>query len=127
MKTRMHRRRLGFTLIEVLAAMAVIALAMTALLASSARLAQQQQQLETLTFAGWMADTVMTEARLREPFPAVGKRDGQGSAGHYSFRWTMVVQGTPEPALRRIDLHVFPADAAQNAAPLYSLVGFAGR
>ncbi len=117
----------GFTLIEVLAALAVIALAMTALLASSARLAQQQQQLETLSFASWLADTVMTETRLKEPFPAIGKRDGQGSAGKYRFRWSMVVQATPEPAIRRMDLHVFPADTKNSAAPLYSLVGFAGK
>ena len=117
----------GFTLIEVLAALAVIALAMTALLASTARLAQQQQQLETLSFASWLADTVMAETRLKEPFPGIGNRDGQGSAGKYRFRWRMVVQATPEPAIRRVDLHVFPASAQKDSAPLYSLVGFAGK
>lgn len=117
----------GFTLIEVLAAMAVIALAMTALLASTGQLARQQQQLEALSFASWMADTVLAETRLTEPFPAIGERDGEGSEGKYKFRWHMVVQATPEPTIRRLDLHIFAADADQNAAPLYSLTGFAGQ
>jgi general secretion pathway protein I len=119
--------RRGFTLIEVLAALAVIALAMSALLASSAQLARQQQQMESLTFASWMADTVMAETRLNEPFPGIGERDGDGSAGKYRFRWHMVVQATPEPTIRRIDLHVLPFEAGPNAAPLYSLIGFAGQ
>ncbi len=124
--TRRSRQHTGFSLIEVLAALAVIAVAMTALLASTARMAQRQAQLEQLSFAGWLADTTMTEFRLREGFPRVGKREGQGRAGPYDFKWTLVVQATPEPSIRRVDLHVFPATAAVDAAPVISLVGFAG-
>ncbi len=122
-----QRNAFGFSLIEVLAALAVIAVAMTALLASTARMAQRQAQLEQLSFASWLADTTMTELRLRESFPRVGKREGQGRAGPYDFKWTLVVQATPEPAIRRMDLHVFPADAKAAAAPSISLVGFAGQ
>jgi len=117
----------GFTLIEVLVALAVIALAMGALLASTARMAQQQQQIERLSFASWLADTVLTELRLREPFPKAGQREGHGKSGPFEFRWTLVVQTTPEPSIRRMDLHVFPIDAPTDSAPTFSLTGFAGQ
>ncbi len=117
----------GFTLIEILVALAVIAIAMTALLASTARMARQQQQLEQLSFAGWLADTAMTETRLRDPFPKPGTREGKGKSGPYEFRWTLVVQATPEPAIRRLDLHVYAVDAAIDSAPVVSLIGFAGQ
>ena len=116
----------GFTLIEVLAALAVIAIAMTALLTSSAQLAKQQQQLEVLSFASWMADNVLTEAQLKEPYATLGKRDGEGKAGPFQFRWTMVVQATPEPAIRRMDVHIYARPGTPDAAPIYSLTGFSG-
>lgn len=117
----------AFTLIEVLAALAVIAVAMTALLSASARMAGNQLRLEEISFASWAADTVLTETRLNEPFPATGRRTGQSLIGRYRFRWDMVVQATPEPAIRRIDLHLFRIDAKSEAAPIYSLTGFAGQ
>lgn len=120
-------RRQGFTLIEILAALAVIAVAMTALLASAAHMANHQRHLEELSFASWAADTVLTETRLREPFPALGRRDGQTEIGHYQFRWDMVVQATPEIAIRRIDLRIYRDQEDARSAPIYNLVGFAGQ
>lgn len=117
----------AFTLIEVLAALAVIAVAMTALLASSARMAGNQQRLEEISFASWAAETVLTETRLNEPFPATGRRNGQSVIGRYRFRWELVVQATPEPAIRRLDLHLFRHDANADAAAIYTLTGFAGQ
>ena len=83
-------------------------------------------RLRELTLADWVAANVLVETRLREPFPELGEREGRMRMGPREFRWHRVVQNTPEPALRRVDVHVYAADAAESDAPIHSLVGFAG-
>lgn len=121
------RSRRGFTLIEVLVALAIVAIALVALLAAAARLTRDADHLRDTTLANWVAANVLVETRLDDPFPNIGESEGRMRMGPREFRWRRVVQNTPEPALRRIDVHVFDADAAADAAPVQSLVGFAGR
>ncbi len=123
----MNLRRRGFSLVEVLVALAVVSIALVALLAAAARLSRDAEHLRELTLADWVAANVLVETRLREPFPDVGNSTGRMRMGTREFRWQRVVQNTPEPALRRIDVHVFAVDALAEAAPIHSLVGFAGR
>lgn len=121
------KRTRGFTLIEVLVALAVVAIALVALLAAAGRMARDADHLRELTLADWVAANVLVETRLREPFPDLGRSEGRTRMGPREYRWQRIVQNTPEPALRRIDVHVFAADAASDDAPIHSLVGFAGR
>jgi general secretion pathway protein I len=123
----MSSRASGFSLVEVMVALAVVAIALVALLAAAARLTRDADHLRELTLADWVAANVLVESRLREPFPAVGRSDGRMRMGPREYRWQRVVQNTPEPALRRIDVHVFALDAGNDDAPIRSLIGFAGR
>lgn len=117
----------GFSLVEVLVALAVVAIALVALLAAAGRMARDANHLRELTLADWVAANVLVETRLREPFPQLGRSEGRARMGPREYRWQRVVQNTPEPALRRIDVHVFALDAGNDDAPIHSLVGFAGR
>ena len=119
-------RNRGFTLIEVLVALALVATAITALLASATLMARQSGQFEQLSFAQWTAANVLTELKLVEPYPPVGERQGRGSLGPYPFHWSVVVQNTPEPGIRRIDVRVFGGEqAVTDESPITSLSGFA--
>ena len=122
-----RRVQSGFTLIEALVALAVIALALSALLASGARMARDQQRLEQLSLAAYAADTVLTETRLKEAFPPIGRREGLTAIGRYRFRWEMVIQATPEAAIRRLDLHLYPDPRSAADAAIVSLSAFAGQ
>ena len=120
----MQLRRRGFTLLEVVVALAVISLALLALVRTAGLGAAALAHETELTLAQWVAANVMTEARLRDAQPALGRRDGVADMGQREFRWELVVQATEEPSIRRLDVRVFPAGDKEHAVA--SMTGFVG-
>lgn len=116
----------GFTLIEVVIALAVVALALLALVRTAGLGARSLAHERESTLAHFVAANVLAEARLSREFPAVGRREGRAPMGMREYRWELVVQGTQEPAIRRLDVRVF-ADGRDDDAPLASMSGFAGQ
>lgn len=120
------RHARGFTLLEVVVALAVISLALLALVRTAGLGAQALAHETDLTFANWVAANVIGEVRLRERFPPLGRRDGVATMGPLEFRWELVVQATEEPAIRRLDVRVFDA-RKPDAGSLTGMTGFAGK
>ena len=116
------RARRGFTLIEVLIALAVVALAMLGLTRVAALQVRDFDALRERTFAGWVAANVLEETRLAASMPSTGRSDGHVELAARSWRWTRDVSTTPDPSVRRIDIQVFEGDAKE---PVASLSGFA--
>ena len=113
----------GFTLIEVLIALAVIALALLALTRTASLQVQDFDALRERTLAGWVAADVLTDTRLASPFPATGHSDGHLQLAGRNWRWTRDVKATQDAEIRRIDILVFVGETQQPSA---SLSGFAG-
>ena len=63
----------GFTLLEVLVALAIFASVAAAVLTASARSLQNAARLEDKTLAGWIADNQLTELQLASSPPATGR------------------------------------------------------
>ena len=113
----------GFTLLEVLVALLVLALALLALTRTAASQVQSLGALRERTLAGWLAQDVLTETRLAGIAPP-GKSDGQRMFGGREWRWELQVQPTEVASIRRLDVRVFAA--ADRSAPLAQLTGFSG-
>jgi general secretion pathway protein I len=113
----------GFTLIEVLIALAVVAIALLALTRAASVQVSSFDALRERTLAGWVAANVLTDTRLAGAMPATGRSDGRVEFAGRSWRWEREVKATPTPAVRRIDIQVFTGAAR---APSASLSGFAG-
>jgi len=121
MKSPMRAR--GFTLLEVLIALAVVALAMLALTRTATMQVRDFDALRERTLASWIAANVLTETRLATALPSTGKSDGRVEFAARSWRWTRDVRATADPEIRRIDIQVFTGEARDPSA---SLSGFAG-
>lgn len=115
----------GFTLIEVLVALAVIALGLSAVVAVAMRSGRIDAEIQQRTFASWVATNEMTRLRLDSHWPDIGTTDGKESLAGQDWHWKADVQKTQDPDLRRVDLTVATADEPDDS--ITTLVGFIGK
>lgn len=121
------RPQAGFTLIEMLAAVAVLAIAMAAILSGMARHADNAGYLRERTVALWVAHNRLTEIELQPTWPDVGKSDGEIEMAGLKWKWMAEVKKTPDEHLRRIDLRVLSPNRKANAAQLSAFIADTGR
>lgn len=114
---RPHRSADGFTLIEVLVAAAIVAVALGAGLKAAGALTNNTQRLIDVTAAHWCADNQLTELRLTRQFPGVGDSNFACEQLGHSYRGTLEVRPTPNPNFRRVDARI----ADDGGQPLLTL------
>jgi general secretion pathway protein I len=119
-----RRARTGFTLVEVLVALAVIAVALAAGMRALAQSVDGSATLKARTLALWVAQNRLAAAQLALPWPAPGTRTGDAVEAQSRFVWRETVSATPNPAFRRIEIVVSEPQAPDYA--LARLVGFIG-
>lgn len=122
-----QRRARGFTLIEVLVALVIVALGMGAVLTALTSAAQSTTQLRERSFAEWVGFNQLATVRLARALPATAKSDGDVDLAGSSWHWQQVVTAMEIPGLKRIVIQVWHAqDAKAEGSPLASVVGFRG-
>ena len=113
----MTRRSAGFTLIEVLVAVAIVAVALSAGIKASGALVNNAQRLADVSAAQWCADNQLVELKLMRNTPGVGDVDFGCDQLGKRYAGKLVVRPTPNPNFRRVD--VVMADEA--GVPLLTL------
>ncbi len=113
----------GFTLLEVLVALAILALALMAALRAGAVAAQNAGEIRQRQLADWVAQDRLEEHRARRDWLSVGGGNGDAEQGGSRFRWEETINSTPNAQFRRIDIRVRPADQP-DGAPLAHIIGF---
>lgn len=115
----------GFTLIEVLIALAFLALAMSAIIATVGVSIRDAAELQDETFAHWVAMNELTTLRLAPAWPALGTQTGNAEMAGQKWNWQAAVSTTQDPDLLRVDIDV--SNAVSPGTVSASLVGFIGR
>jgi general secretion pathway protein I len=98
--------QLGFSLLEVLIALAIVAASVIALMSTLSAQVQVSQRVSQRTFANIVASNVFANVRLQPLLPSVGESRGQERSGPYDFNWRMAVQNTDQAGLLRLDVTV---------------------
>jgi len=120
-----NRQRLqGFTLLEVLIALAVLALAMGAVIKAASDYTSNQSYLRDRTLAMWVARNVLVEYQVKGEWLSVGERKGTREMGNQEWRWLARISQTEEAELRRLDVEVYPLDSDDDENPVSVLSGF---
>ena len=114
----------GFTLVEILVALAIVAVALAAGMRALAQSADGATTLKSRTLALWVAQNRLANAQLAQPWPAAGTSEGDASQAGARFVWRETVSGTPNPAFRKIEIVVAEPQTPDYA--LARLVGYLG-
>jgi general secretion pathway protein I len=122
---RGHGRAGGFTLIEVMVALAIVALGLSGLAVAMGQKADTAAGLRDRTLALYIGANEITTLRLSGQFPDAGRSEGETDYANREWRWVMRVQETGVDALRRVDVDVLAADRPDTVVRTVS--GFVSR
>ncbi|NMP17006.1 type II secretion system minor pseudopilin GspI [Thalassotalea sp. Y01] len=111
----------GFTLIEVLLALTVFALAGTAVMNVAATSLNGTANLEVKSIATWVASNQLVEANLQQQWPPKKKNGKEEMAGH-EWHWQSIIQETEDKNMRAITIEV--RESEDDKYPLASLVTY---
>ncbi|HSH90484.1 MAG TPA: type II secretion system minor pseudopilin GspI [Ramlibacter sp.] len=115
------KRHAGFTLIEILVALAIVAIALAAGLQSTTALTNNAERQSSVLLAHICAENELVKARLSRQMPDIGDSSiGCEQAGR-TFAVNVSVLPTPNPSFRRVDAQVF--DGNSPVLKLSTVVG----
>lgn len=115
-------RRAGFTLVEVLVALAIISVALLAALRAAGQGTNNVGELRARLLAGWVAENLLAEHRARGDWLPLGIQQGKEHEGGIEFTWRKEVIATPNPEFRRVD--IFVSAAPEESRALAHFTGF---
>ncbi|MEO8223716.1 MAG: type II secretion system minor pseudopilin GspI [Gammaproteobacteria bacterium] len=119
------RHGAGFTLLEVLVALVIVALGLMAAFGQVNQSLTVANRLREKTIADWVALNEMTKLRLLGEFPAISSRSDEVEMARINWRYTVKVVKTPAESLRRVDISVAMVDRPDSVVT--TLTGFLGR
>ena len=112
----------GFTLIEVMVALAVLAIGMTAALHATSQAGHAGSYLKQKTIAHWVASNKAAELAIDKEWLNPGTTTGTETMANQTWQWETKVQNTAVPELRLVTIRV-SLDGKEKA----SLITFLGK
>ncbi|MEE2025411.1 MULTISPECIES: type II secretion system minor pseudopilin GspI [Alkalimonas] len=117
--------RRGFTLIEVLFALAIFATAGLAVMRTVTEHIRSIAMLEDATFASYVASNQLVLLQLETDWPPAEQSRGEVEMANRLWQWQQRISQVEDDDLRQVELSVSLAE--QPDETLYRLITFIGR
>ncbi|MDH3944904.1 MAG: type II secretion system minor pseudopilin GspI [Anaerolineae bacterium] len=120
------QRQSGFSLMEVLVALAILAIAMAGLIKVAGGSSANLAYLENKTIAHWVAMNQIAAARVAEQKPQMGMLQGEETMAGRDWGWSIDISETPDLDVLRLDVEVRRSDEDDEIV-YATLTGYAAR
>jgi len=117
-------RHRGFTLIEMMVAMAVLAVGMGAIIKAAGENARNATYLRDREVARWIASDALTQLQVVSPWAGNNSPKGEVEMFNLTWYWQAKIQKVQDPDLRRVDVEV--RRNKNEKSYIYSISGFIG-
>jgi len=117
-----RRRAHGFTLVEVLGALGIVAIALLAGSQATSALVRNSERQTDVTLAHICAENALVAVRLARQMPSIGDSSSACAQAGRDYLVTLQVTPTPNPQFRRVDARV-----SRDQAPVLRLSTIVGR
>ena len=121
----MKRKSSGFTLLEILVALAVVAIALSAIVNEVSTNVKNASRLRDKTFAHWVAMNKIAEWHTSGDWPSPGESHGDVQMADQEWYWSLKVSNTDDDDVRRMDVEVSANEDATT--PDATLIAYIGR
>ena len=119
----MNRRQAGFTLIEVMVALSIVALSLTAIAASMNQMIDAANTMRERTYASWIAQNKIAELRLANVEAEVSTTSGEVDFGNATWEWSADISETGIEGFVRVDVSVSLAGAEYIIRTVTGFIG----
>lgn len=125
-KPRSRRSGGGFTLIEVMVALAIAALSLTGVAAAISQMVDSASSMRERTYASWIAQNKIAELRLANVEPEVSENSGELEYAGQSWSWRTTISETGVEHLFRVDVAVSRGDSEDVVREVAGFIGEPG-
>lgn len=115
----------GFTLLEIVIALGILAIALTAAVKGITAHVSNATHLKERTLAHWVAMNKIAETQIDGSWPSLGKTTGTTEMAGLEWHWQLNITESLDEEIRQLDVTVSRAENPDQA--MASLMGSIGK